>query len=190
MKTIAILLLSCLSIAASGPPAPPGFRLPSKTQKPAKGAELLTSSALKETAARFIPAAVEPSTNGVITSAVLVDDGPPFGKSLWMNCRQGANTILETKWTLVMQPMPSWNALSIYECWPSEQNFIVIMSGNFQQAYVKGENIPCVPGFAPAGQTPALGVARDLLTPWGTRRVAEVVGVDKPEGARVYKQLP
>jgi hypothetical protein len=194
MKTIAtllILVLSSLAIVASGPPAPPGFRLPTKKAKPTKGAELLTATALRESAARFVPAAVEPpQTNGVIVASFLLDEGPPFGKSLWSDCRQGSNTVLEVKWTEVINGASDWHLLTVWSCWPTEQRIFVLMNGNWDQAFVRGENIPCSMTFQPAQFSQILLPAKDLLTPWGVRRVQEVGGVDKPANVKIYQQLP
>lgn len=147
-------IISVNAITPPLPPLPPNWKSPvPKRVKIVKGAELLTSTYLKE--ARFSPAS-EPVSSGVSSNGVLfnpfifVDPDPQWGKLAVASAHQGTNTILRVTYAFTLTG--ERKVVTELACYHVDQVFWVSTTGNHPQIYMFGENIPCTPGFLPAGK--------------------------------------
>lgn len=206
MKTILLFLALVLGASAATvppiPPLPPGYN-PVKRMKSVrhvKGAELLTSTALKSSMS-FSPASVGPSTNGVLFNPfIFVDPDPQWGKLAVASAHQGPNTVLEVTYSQTVTGPRS--PVVTFACYGVDQTFWVSTTGNWPTVFMFGKNIPCVPTFQPAGAE-RLGPTLDFYErTWDVengKRVekrkflgkgALILGIDLPPNFQVWKKLP
>lgn len=201
MKTLFCLLPFAFCLSASAvtppmPPLPPGWKPPIKRTIVRKGAELLTSAALRQTttttAARFVPASV-PSANGVLFDPfIYTDPDPMWGKLAVASAHQGTNTILRVKYSTTLTG--ERRLVTELACYFVDQVFWVSTTGNYPELYMWGENIPCTPTFQPAGAE-RLGMTLDFYRktkdgPEYIGKGAEILGVDLPPTFKLWKKLP